>query len=123
MNAAATVLACVAGLLHVGFFVAESLLWGREAVWRAFGARSAEQAEAQRVVFFNLGFYNLFLGVGALVGAGLWVADGEGTLVVYACLFMVAAGAVLLVRSPRAWPGALLQVGPPALALTALTLA
>lgn len=123
MTAAAAVLACLAGLLHVGFFAAESLLWGRERVWRAFGARSAEQAKSQRVVFFNLGFYNLFLGLGAWSGAAWLLADGGVAFVVYVCVFMVAAGVVLAARTPRAWPGAVAQAGPPAVALAALALA
>jgi len=122
MTTAAAVLGLVAGILHVVVFVLESLLWRREAVWRILGARSEEEAGIQEGVFFNQGFYNLFLAAGALVGA-VWVArEGSATLLTYCCLFMVGAGAVLLINYPRLWRGALLQIVPAGAALVALAL-
>lgn len=123
MTTAAVVLASVAALLHVVFFALESLLWGREPVWRLFGVRSADDAKAQEGVFFNQGFYNLFLAVGAAVGAVMVARGDSAVLFVYACAFMVAAGLVLLVRFPSLWRGAVAQAVPPALALAALAIA
>ncbi|MCP4966572.1 MAG: DUF1304 domain-containing protein [bacterium] len=58
----------IAGLIHIGFFVIESLLWRRPEIYRIFGVRNAEDAETMAFALFNQGFYNLFLGLGALVG-------------------------------------------------------
>lgn len=122
MTALAVAAAGVAGLLHVAIFAAEAIGWRRRAVWRAFGASSQEDAESKRVTMLNLGFYNLFLGLGALVGAGLYAADrpaGE-TLLLYSCAFMAAAGAVLVIGWRGGWRGALAQGVPPLVAIAAV---
>jgi putative membrane protein len=116
VTTAAAVLAIIAGLAHVAVFVAESLLWSRPAVHRRFGAANAEVAQVQGPVFFNIGFYNLFLGIGAIVGGALLLSTGAITLALYTCLFMTGAGVVLLVQSPALWRGAVLQAGAPAVA-------
>ncbi len=118
----AAVCALIAGLAHVGVWVAESLLWEREPVWRMFGARSADEAKVQSGVFFNIGFYNLFLGVGAIAGAIIVFAGGDLHLLVYTCLFMVGAGGVLLIRYPSLWRGALGQAALPLIAVIAAAL-
>ncbi|MEP6464389.1 MAG: DUF1304 family protein [Frankiaceae bacterium] len=51
MRVAAAVLALLAAALHVGIFVAESFLWRRPPVWRAFGVR--DQAAADPATFFT----------------------------------------------------------------------
>lgn len=98
MTFLALLLSVLAGVLHVGIFVAESLWWRRPAVWRLFGL--ADQGAADEAAFFafNQGFYNLFLAVGAVLGPVL-VLSGQATvgwtLVVFACGSMVAAAIVL----------------------------
>ena len=72
MDTLVIVAASLAGLLHIGFWVMESLLWRRPAVHRRFGVRDLDLAAVQQPVFFNLGFYNLFLGLGAIAGAWLF---------------------------------------------------
>ncbi|WP_144276417.1 DUF1304 family protein [Demequina sp. NBRC 110053] len=116
-------LSLVAGALHACFFVLESVLWDRRAVSRLFGARSSEEAHVLAPAMLNLGFYNLFLGLGAAGGAWRWAATGEATLLVYALAFMIAAALVLVARSRAMWRGALVQGLPPALALLALAAA
>jgi putative membrane protein len=109
----------LAGLIHVGFFVIESLLWRRPAVHRVFGVRSAEEAETLRFAMFNQGFYNLFLALGAFLGvAGSTVLfSDDHKILVFCALFMVGAAVVLVAGNRRLWRGALLQGGPPALAM------
>ncbi|GIG53297.1 DUF1304 domain-containing protein [Demequina activiva] len=120
MITAAAVLVMLAGLAHVGFFVAESLLFRRPAVHRLFGARDAETARIQAPVFVNLGFYNLFLGLGAITGAAMLLASGAMALALFASLFMVGAAAVLVATSRRLWRGALVQGLLPAVAVILL---
>jgi putative membrane protein len=103
-------------------WLAESVFWAREPVWRAFGVRSAEEAEIQSGVFYNIGFYNLFVGLGALVGATMLAGSGAAVLLAYAAAFMVGAGVVLLSRNSELWRGALAQIVPGSVVLLALVL-
>ena len=121
----AIIAGAVAALLHVAFFAMESVLFGREDVWRRF-VDSPEAAEALRPVMFNQGFYNLFLAAGAGAGAALLAIDGEDcvvglTLVGFACACMFGASLALLATDRRRFLGAALVQGLPALvALVAL---
>jgi putative membrane protein len=112
-----------AALLHVAFFLLESILWMRPAVHlRAFRVPT-ERAEAVRLFAFNQGFYNLFLAAEVGVGLGLLSAGhaaAGAALVAFACASMVGAALVLAASSPGSWRGAVLQGLPPALALAAL---
>ena len=74
MTTVAAIAAILAGLLHVMIFVFESVMWSRPTTWRRFGVRSQADADVLRPMALNQGFYNLFLGIGALVGAVLLLA-------------------------------------------------
>ena len=67
MLIAAVVLAILAGLLHVWIFVMESVLFDRPSIHARFAVRS-QDVPVVRPWAYNQGFYNLFLGIGALVG-------------------------------------------------------
>lgn len=116
------VLAGLASLLHIGFFVLEAVLYRRPAVHWRFGVRTDAEVEATAFGMYNQGFYNLFLGIGTLVGvvgtASAWEPQGP-TLVVYGCLFMIGAALVLVVARPAMARAAAIQGVPPALALLA----
>ncbi len=117
------VLMTVAGLLHIGFFVIESLLWRRPQAHRLFGVRSTADAEVMAFALFNQGFYNLFLALGTLVGVVSStdvIVDARHELLVFCALFMVGAAVVLVASNRRLWRGALVQGGLP---LTAMLLA
>ncbi len=99
----ASVLAVLAALLHVLFFVYESVIFERPEVHARFQTRT-QDVPAVKPWAFNQGFYNLFLAVGALVGAGLALAGQETVglaLVLLACGSMLAA-ALVLVATNRA---------------------
>ncbi len=118
MPAVALVLAGLAGLLHLCFFVLESVVF-RTRGYRVFGVR---EGDVDTVAFgmLNQGFYNLFLGVGVLVGVvGSWRGwEPQGsTLVVYGCLFMLGAALVLVLARPAMARGAAIQGVLPLLAL------
>ena len=120
MSTVALVLAGLAGLLHVYFFVLESVVF-RTRGRKVFGV---PEADVETVAFsmYNQGFYNLFLGIGVLVGViGSWCGwDPQGsTLVVYGCLFMIGAALVLVIARPAMARGAAIQGVLPLLALVA----
>ena len=120
MPVVAAVFAVLAALLHVLFFVMESVLFGRPDVWRRFGIRSQSDADVLRPMAFNQGFYNLFLALGVLAGVVLAAAghDDIGTaLVVFGCASMVGAGIVLLATDRRLRNAAAVQALPPLVAV------
>ncbi len=118
----AVVFGLVAGALHVGFWVMESLLWRQPRIWKRFGARSQEDADLMAFGMLNQGYYNLFLGCGAVVGVVLTASEAEGgrLLLGFACLFMLGAAAVLVIARPAMLRAGLIQGGPPAVALLGL---
>jgi putative membrane protein len=122
MLIAAQLVAGLAAVLHVVFFVFESLLWTRPEVYARFGIRSGEQAETIRPMAFNQGFYNLALALGLFVGIVMLGRDGSAgvvgkTLVLFATGCMVVAGVVLASTGRSYWRAAAIQLVPAALAL------
>ena len=125
MPALAQAAALLAALIHVFFFLLESVWFGRPDVWKRFGLASAEQASVVRPMAFNQGFYNLFLALGVLAGLLLIITGKEvagEAIVLFACAIMVGAGAVLLVTSRRFLVSAAIQAGPPLVAVIATVL-
>ena len=120
MPIVAVVAAIVAALIHVWFFVLESVQFEQPRVYRRFGLKSPEDAAIVRPMAFNQGFYNLFLAVGIAVGLGLVAGGqvGEGrAIVLSACAVMLAAAVVLFASNRRFLVGAAIQGGPPLVAL------
>jgi putative membrane protein len=114
--------AIVAALIHVWFFLMESVWFMRERVWSRFGVSSQEQAAVVRSFAYNQGFYNLFLAIGVAIGLGLLAvgnADAGRALVVFACGSMVAAGIVLYLHNPRFARAAAIQIVPALVAILA----
>ena len=125
MPALAQAAALLAALIHVFFFLLESLLFERPDVWRRFGLASAEQAAIVRPMAFNQGFYNLFLALGVLAGLFLIAAGNQvagKAIVIASCAAMVGAGAVLFGTNRRFLVSAVIQAGPPLAALVATAL-
>jgi putative membrane protein len=119
------VLATVAALLHVLFFVLESVLFRRPAGRRLFGVRAEHDSPPLRLFAVNQGVYNLALAIVVLVGIGLMVTDATSVagraLVIAGCSVMVVAGIALALTAPRRMLGAaLVQALPPLLAIGAL---
>jgi putative membrane protein len=117
------VVAAVAGLIHVWFFVLESLWFMRPSVHARFGIRTAEEAGVARPWAYNQGFYNLFLAVGALGGGALALVAGGPTgavalfaagraIAFFACGSIGAAGLVLLATDRHLARAAALQIVP-----------
>ena len=116
------ILMALAALVHIGFFVMESVLWRRPSVHRIFGVADTEKAEVLAFALVNQGFYNLFLAAGAIAGvvySSDIVTRTRDELLVFTVLFMIGAALVLYISDRRLVRGALIQGAPPLLALLA----
>jgi len=117
----------LAGLAHVGIFVLESVAWDRFG-HRVFGV-PADESAVVRPWAMNQGWYNLFLGLGALGGAIAsliaWyeVLAVAGSVAAFSALCMVGAAVVLVATNRRMLRGALIQGLLPLLGLTAIGIA
>ncbi|MGE9807305.1 DUF1304 domain-containing protein [Janibacter sp. G1551] len=111
MVLSAALFAALAALLHVYIFLMESFWWTRPAIWRRFGVGSQDQAEIIRPMAYNQGFYNLFLGIGALVGAVMLHSNVEvgRALILFGCGAMLAAALVLMSSGHRYLRAAMTQ--------------
>lgn len=120
----------VAAAVHLLAFTWEVVLFQRPGVYGGIFAVPAADVAAVRLWAFGVGFYNLFLALGAVTGVVAWVLGDETVgraLVVYVCLFMFLSGIVLFVADRLALGrergsgvgGALAQSGPPLVALVA----
>ncbi len=117
----------IAGLLHVVFFLFESVLFRRPKIQRRFRVEPSA-AEAVRPWAFNQGFYNLFLALGCFAGlAAMHASVGLDAVtarafVIFPCACMVGAGAVLMGTDRRMARPAMMQLVPPLVALVSLAL-
>jgi len=120
MHVIAIAAAAIAGLIHVYFFVMESLWFMRPAIYGRFGLDSHDEAAVVKSWAYNQGFYNLFLAAGvafglALLGVGNVEAGRAVTL--FACGSMLAAGIVLFLHDRRFLRAAAIQAVPPLVAV------
>ena len=124
----AVIFALLAALIHILFFVLESLLFRRPFAWQTFGIKSQADAETTRDWALNQGFYNLFLAIGVIVGVVLAAGDdpaavGAGVgMVLLGTGSMLGAAVVLLITKPRLLRGVLIQGVPPLVAIIAVVL-
>jgi putative membrane protein len=110
----------MAALLHIAFFLMESVFWTDPRVYKRFMVRDEEDAKLLEFAMKQQGFYNLFLALGTLTGVVLIIA-GQAVLgrllIFYTCIFMVAAGAVHYLTDEQRLRAALIQSLIPALAI------
>ena len=100
--------ALLAAVLHIYIFTMESITWTRPATWKRFGVASQDDAETTKALAYNQGFYNLFLAVGALAGAGFVALAAEdpvltaaGWTLVFSCCGSMLLAALVLALSGR----------------------
>ena len=116
----AAVFAIIAAAVAFYFFVLESLRWVDPETIAIFKVRGADAAAATAHLAYNLGFYNLFLAVGAALGVVLLIAGNPVaglTLMTFATASMLLASVVLVLSDRRMGRLALVQGGPAAGAL------
>jgi putative membrane protein len=120
----ACVFAGLAALVHVYIFVIESLRFESPSTLRTFGIRASDAA-VLKPVFYNQGFYNLFLALGTLAGIASVAAysnDVGVALVGFGVGSMLAAATVLVTSDGSKARAALVQGLFPALTLLCLLL-
>ncbi|MFE5774820.1 DUF1304 domain-containing protein [Brachybacterium sp. NPDC056505] len=120
------VLAVLAALLHVFIFWLESFAWGSERAQGVFGEQTEQEVAATRLLAFNQGFYNLFLGVLALLGVLLTALGAHSVgpaLALAGTGSMLGAAIVLGLASPAHRGAAVRQGTLPLLAVLVLVLA
>lgn len=120
MILASLIFVLLAALLHVYVFTMESITWTRPATWKRFSITSQEDANTTRPLAYNQGFYNLFLAVGALAGAGAVVLGYPAvgwTLVFSSCGSMLLASIVLAQSGRKYLRAAATQGATPLLAV------
>lgn len=102
----------------------ESVLWLRPAIHRRFGITDIKQAELMKNVFYNQGFYNLFLAIGVLYGAFFFnLHPGFAQpIMFYGCLCIVGAGLVLLSSRRTMARAAMIQGLPPLISVVCFVL-
>jgi putative membrane protein len=117
-----SIAAALAGIIHIGFFVLESLLFTKPAGRKVFGASEAD-AETMKFLAFNQGFYNLFLAIGCFVGIALVTTgktDAGRALLFFTCASMVGAAAILATGGKRFIRGVIMQAAPPLVAIVTM---
>ena len=130
MSIVALIFSILTIAIHVLVFVGESFLWGEPRIIERVlskidapaGISLSDQAQILDVLFYNQGFYNLFVALGGVGGLILYKYGRiqEGTvLVCYMCLFALGAG-VVLASTTTAYPAAVIQGLPPLIALAGL---
>lgn len=125
MTTAMLIFAGLAAVLHALFFCVQSLWFIKKKLYRRFGIDNAEDAEKMRVIFFNQGFYNLFLAVGAGLGIALLMGGDPvvgRTLLLFCCGSMLGAAIVLIISKPELMRAAAIQGTAPALAIVCFLL-
>jgi len=100
--------AFLSGIIHILFFVLESLLFTRPTIYKIFGI-SKNNVEVTRLLFFNQGFYNLFLAIGTFAGIYLYMENQGVALLVFTSSCMVGAALALLSSKRSMYRGAFLQ--------------
>lgn len=122
MSTVTKLFAGLSGVIHVLFFLMESVFWTNPTVFRIFTVANAMDAETIEVFIKNQGFYNLFLALGIFTGLALitrYPLEAR-TLIMYICLVMIGASIVLLFTVPAMLNGVFIQGLPPLLALITL---
>jgi putative membrane protein len=105
VNPVVWVFGLLAATIYIVVFVWETLLFQRPGVHQGIFFVPTADVPAVRLWAFGVGFYNLFLGVGAVVGLVLWNAGDEAvgrTLVVFTLVCMFLSAIVLLVADRMA---------------------
>ncbi|WP_068276418.1 DUF1304 domain-containing protein [Aldersonia kunmingensis] len=100
MSVLAQIFALITAFVHVLAFTWEVVLWQRPGVHQGIFQVSTADLPPVRLWSFNVGFYNLFLAAGPIVGVVAWHLDYATvarTLVIYCCSFMALAGVMLFV--------------------------
>ncbi len=127
MNLVVLIFTVITILIHIAVFIGESMFWLEPVIYKQAVMKidlitdvsSYEQARILEVLFFNQGFYNLFVALGGVVGVILYKTGKTqaGLALVSNTCFFAFGAALVLASSTTAYPAALIQGVPPALAI------
>jgi len=128
MNVVAQIFAGIAALMHVVVWVWESVMFRNPRIHHGIFSVATEDVRPVLLWAFNVGFYNLFLASGTIIGLVLLNTgdlDVGRALVLYTCAFMALAGVVLFISDRLALGrpkgtgvgGAIGQTAPPLIAI------
>ena len=128
------IFALVAAAIHLVVAVFEALLITRPWVYARVFTMSSADVPPVRLWAFGVGFYNLFLGIGMIIGVVAWMTGQQTvgqTLVIYLSAFMALSGLVLFIADRMALSrprgtgvsGAIGQALPPLIAFVATLVA
>ncbi|WP_434168836.1 DUF1304 domain-containing protein [Clavibacter michiganensis] len=118
--ATGTIFVGLAALLHVFFFLLESVWFEKPFAWKRFGVADQKKALIIKPWAYNQGFYNLFLALGAGLGLILYFvgnAPAGLTLVLFTTACMVLASIIIASTGKKYLVPALIQGVPPLLGL------
>ncbi|AOT05017.1 DUF1304 family protein [Arthrobacter sp. U41] len=110
------VLGVAFGILLILVGILESFFFRDQRLHRLFLIRP-EDTDAVRMWTFNLGFYNMIWGAGAIVGAVLLAGPEPAagrTLLLFTCLGHVLLGIILVLSERRLWASAIAEALLPA---------
>lgn len=105
------VLGVVFGTLLIAVGIAESFFIHDQRLHRFFLV-DPQDTDTVRMWTFNLGFYNVIWGIGAIIGAlmlGGTEASGGRTLLLFTCVAHVILGIVLFLSERRLWASAVAE--------------
>lgn len=102
------VLATIAGIFHVLFFLLESVFYERPKVHGLFKIKPSD-VPVTKIIFLNQGYYNLFLAMGAFLGIYLFSTHQDPVLLEYTMAFMVGAAIVLFLSDRKLYRASLIQ--------------
>ena len=131
MTVVVWIFALLTAAIHIMVFVWEAFLIRRPAIHSGVFGMHTEDVPAVRLWAFGVGFYNLFLACGLIIGVVAW-ATGQvvvgRTLVAYICWVLFLAGIVLLIADRiglyrergKGVLGGVSQSTPPLIALIAM---
>lgn len=130
----AWIFALVTAAIHLLVFVFEALLITRSSVHAGVFKIPAADVPPIRLWAFGVGFYNLFLAIGMIIGVFAWMTGRDlvgQTLVIYLSAMLALSGMVLLIADRMALSrprgagvsGAIGQAVPPLIALVAALMA
>ena len=110
------VLRVVFGVVLILVGILESFFFRDQRLHRLFLIKPQDM-DAVRMWTFNLGFYNMIWGVGAIVGAVMLAGPGPAAgraLLLFTCLGHVFLGAILVLSERRLWASAIAEAALPA---------
>lgn len=116
MTGLVQVLGIILGILLILVGILESFFFRNQRFYRLFLIKP-EDTETVRMWVFNLGFYNMIWGVGAIIGAVLLTGQEPAAgkaLLLFASLGHVLLGLILVLSERRLWASAIAEALLPA---------